>query len=173
MRITALSVLMSIGASAAFAAPPAGFDARVESLRKDIGVPGMAIAIVENDKVALAKGFGVKRLGSPDPVDADTIFMTGSTGKAFTGKIEVAQSKGGLTIDFGSTPRMGGALQHWQYDSFVTRFDDKTIEPAYVTFGLNADGKVERITMKAVSPLADFSYDYQDLLFTPVAQKTN
>jgi hypothetical protein len=29
---------------------------------------------------------------------------------------------------------------------------------------LNA-GKVERVTMKAVSPLADFSYDYQDLLF--------
>jgi hypothetical protein len=37
-----------------------------------------------------------------------------------------------------------------------------------VTFGLDADGKVERVTMKAVSPLADFSYDYQDLLFMPV-----
>jgi CubicO group peptidase (beta-lactamase class C family) len=87
------------------------------------------------------------------------------------GNIEVAQANGGLTIDFKSTPRMGGALEHWQYDSFITRFDDKTIEPAYVTFGLNADGKVERITMKAVSPLADFSYDYQDLSFTPAASK--
>jgi hypothetical protein len=28
---------------------------------------------------------------------------------------------------------------------------------------------VERITMKPVSPIADFSYDYQDLLFTPAA----
>ena len=37
-----------------------------------------------------------------------------------------------------------------------------------MTFGLDAEGKVERITMKPVSPLADFSYDYQDLLFTPV-----
>jgi CubicO group peptidase (beta-lactamase class C family) len=87
------------------------------------------------------------------------------------GNIEVAQSNGSLTIDFKSTPRMGGKLEHWQYDSFVTRFDDKTIEPTYVTFGLNADGKVERITMKAVSPLADFSYDYQDLSFTPVSPK--
>jgi Domain of unknown function (DUF3471) len=87
------------------------------------------------------------------------------------GNIEVGQANGALTIDFKSTPRMGGKLEHWQYDSFVTRFDDKTIEPAYVTFGLNADGKVERITMKAVSPLADFSYDYHDLSFTPVAQK--
>ncbi len=87
------------------------------------------------------------------------------------GNIEIGSTKGKLTIDFKSTPRMSGALEHWQYDSFVTRFDDKTIEPAYVTFAINADGKVERVTMKAVSPLADFSYDYQDLLFTPVEAK--
>ena len=65
---------------------------------------------------------------------------------------------------------MGGELEHWQYDSFVTRFDDRTIEPAYVTFSLDANGKVDRITMKAASPLADFSYDYQDLLFTPAQE---
>ena len=52
---------------------------------------------------------------------------------------------------------------------FIARFDDKGIEPAYVTFGLDAEGKVERITMKAVSPTADFSFDYHDLNFTPVA----
>jgi CubicO group peptidase (beta-lactamase class C family) len=87
------------------------------------------------------------------------------------GNIEVALVKNKLTIDFKSTPRMGGTLAHWQYDSFTTKFDDKTIEPAYVNFGLDADGKVEHITLKPVSPLADFSYDYQDLLFTPVPQK--
>jgi len=87
------------------------------------------------------------------------------------GNIEIALVKNKLRVDFKSTPRMGGTLEHWQYDSFITRFDDKTIEPAYVNFGLDADGKVERITMKAVSPLADFSYDYQDLLFTPAAPK--
>ena len=84
------------------------------------------------------------------------------------GNIEVGVRKGALTIDFKPTPRMAGTLEHWQYDTFVTRLDDKTIEPAYVTFALDAQGKVERITMKPVSPLADFSYDYQDLLFTPV-----
>src|SRR5476649_1225766 len=36
----------------------------------------LAIAIVEHDHVTLAKGFGIKRLGSSDPVDADTIFPT-------------------------------------------------------------------------------------------------
>ena len=83
------------------------------------------------------------------------------------GDIAVTQGADGLRIDFKSTPRMAGRLEHWQYDTFVTRFDDKTLEPAYVTFGLNADGAVERVTMKAVSPIADFSWDYQDLLFTP------
>jgi hypothetical protein len=39
-----------------------------------------------------------------------------------------------------------------------------------VTFSLDADGKVDRVTMKAVSPIADFSYDYHDLLFTPVKE---
>ena len=86
------------------------------------------------------------------------------------GKVDIAQARGTLSIDFKSTPRMAGTLEHWQYDTFITRFDDKTIEPAYVTFGLDADGAVDRITMKPVSPLADFSYDYQDLKFVPAAK---
>ena len=87
------------------------------------------------------------------------------------GNIEITHSPRGLAIDFKSTPRMRGTLDHWQYDTFITRFDDKTIEPAYVTFGLDAEGRIERITMKPVSPLADFSYDYQDLLFQPLKTK--
>ena len=44
----------------------------------------MAVAIVEGGKVTLARGYGVRRLGGTDPVDADTLFASGSTGKAFT-----------------------------------------------------------------------------------------
>ncbi len=40
----------------------------------------------------------------------------------------------GLTVNFTNTPNMGGRLQHWQYDTFIARFDDTDIEPAYVTF---------------------------------------
>jgi CubicO group peptidase (beta-lactamase class C family) len=86
---------------------------------------------------------------------------------AWYGAIAVGSDPNGLTINFTNTPNMGGRLEHWQYDTFVARFDDTGIEPAYVTFGLGAEGKVERITMKPVSPIADFSFDYQDLLFAP------
>lgn len=100
--------------------------------------------------------------------------LAGYSGKyadPWYGNVEIGEANGNLTIDFKSTPRMAGTLEHWQYDTFVTRFDDKTIEPAYVTFNLDADGKIERVTMKAVSPLVDFSWDYQDLLFRPVEVK--
>ncbi|MEO6199187.1 MAG: serine hydrolase [Sphingomicrobium sp.] len=88
------------------------------------------------------------------------------------GNIVVSGTPAGLAIDFASTPRMGGRLDHWQYDTFVTRLDDRAIEPAYVTFALDADGKVSRVTMKPVSPTADFSFDYQDLDFSPVGATT-
>ena len=93
---------------------------------------------------------------------------TGTYRDPWYGDVAVSKGPQGLHIDFKSTPRMAGRLEHWQYDTFVTRFDDKAIEPAYVTFALDADGKVSRVTMKAESPIADFSYDYQDLLLTPV-----
>lgn len=96
-----------------------------------------------------------------------TARYAGTYADPWYGDIAVTQGQDGLRIDFKSTPRMAGKLEHWQYDTFVTRFDDKTLEPAYVTFGLDADGAIERVTMKAVSPIVDFSWDYQDLLFTP------
>jgi hypothetical protein len=66
---------------------------------------------------------------------------------------------------------MSGPLTHYQYDTFRTNPSLNWIEPAYVTFSLDADGKVDRVTMKPVSPAADFSFDYQDLLFTPVSAR--
>ena len=87
---------------------------------------------------------------------------------AWYGPIVVDTRAGALRMDFTQTPNMAGTLRHWQYDTFRVDWDDTSLEPAYATFALDAEGKVARITMKAVSPLADFSYDYQDLLFTPV-----
>ncbi len=85
------------------------------------------------------------------------------------GPIAVSESNGSLTIDFKQTPGMIGPLEHWAYDTFVARWPDPLMEPAFVTFALDADGRPARISMKAFSPVADFSFDYHDLEFTPVA----
>src|SRR5262245_49125039 len=79
-----LAVLLAALPLLAFAAPPKNFDARIAAVMKASEVPGAAVAVVADGKVTLARGYGVKKLGSPDAVDADTLFQIGSTSKAFT-----------------------------------------------------------------------------------------
>jgi CubicO group peptidase (beta-lactamase class C family) len=62
----------------------ADVDKLVTETMKVWQVPGLAVAIVQNDRVVYAKGFGVREMGKPDPVTADTLFEVGSTTKAFT-----------------------------------------------------------------------------------------
>ena len=73
-------------------------------------------------------------------------------------------------LRFSHSPAFVGDLQHWQYDTLIARWRTAHIEDAYVTFTLEPDGSIEQFTMEAVSPLADFSFDYQDLLFKPVTR---
>jgi CubicO group peptidase (beta-lactamase class C family) len=90
---------------------------------------------------------------------------------AWYGPITVRMENSGLVITFDHTPTMIGDLQHWQFDTFKAHWRDRTIEDAFLTFSLNPDGSIDSARMAAVSPLADFSFDYQDLLFKPAAQK--
>lgn len=64
--------------------PLAGLDGAIESAREQWHAPGLAVAIVKDDKVVYLRGFGTKHLGRNDPVDAHTLFTLASTTKAFT-----------------------------------------------------------------------------------------
>ena len=48
-------------------------------------IPGLAIAIVKDGKLVLAKGYGVRELGKDDKVDENTLFIIASNSKLFTG----------------------------------------------------------------------------------------
>jgi CubicO group peptidase (beta-lactamase class C family) len=86
---------------------------------------------------------------------------------AWYGPITIKEESSGLVFSMDHTPKAIADLQHWQYDTFKAHWRDRTIEDAFVTFTLNPDGSIDHFTMAAVSPLADFSFDYQDLWFTP------
>jgi CubicO group peptidase (beta-lactamase class C family) len=89
------------------------------------------------------------------------------------GDVLVEAADGRLAIRFSHSPDLAGTLEHWQYDTFVARWKNRTLDAdAYVTFTLGPDGKVAQVRMKAVSPATDFSYDFHDLLLTPVAPGT-
>jgi len=87
---------------------------------------------------------------------------------AWYGPASIRLENAGLVFTLDHTPKAVADLQIWQYDTFKAHFRDRTIEDAFVTFTLNPVGRVDHFTMVAVSPLADFSFDYQDLYFTPV-----
>jgi CubicO group peptidase (beta-lactamase class C family) len=84
------------------------------------------------------------------------------------GKVVIVNEKGKLVLRMTRTPKMVGDIEHWHYDTFRVVFRDKTIPDAFLTFVLDNEGSIEQMTMVPTSDLADFSFDYQDLLFRPV-----
>lgn len=62
---------------------PPELDAYIEKSRREWNVPGLAIAIVDGEGVVVAKGYGVRKLGAPELVDADTLFDVASLTKSF------------------------------------------------------------------------------------------
>jgi CubicO group peptidase (beta-lactamase class C family) len=62
----------------------ATLDAYAAKAVRDWQVPGLAISVVKDGRVVFAKGYGVRELGRPAPVDTQTLFAVGSTTKAMT-----------------------------------------------------------------------------------------
>lgn len=50
-------------------------------------IPGMAVAVVQGDRVVFARGFGVRDLATQEPVTPETLFAIGSSSKAFTATV--------------------------------------------------------------------------------------
>ena len=85
------------------------------------------------------------------------------------GDVSIKFENGKLMMSFSRSPSLTGELEHFQYDTFVARWQERTLDAdAFVTFALTPEGAVDEIKMKPVSPLTDFSYDFQDLLLKPV-----
>lgn len=66
------------------AARLAELSAFTETAMRELGVPGVAIGIVQDGEVVFADGFGVRELGRPEKPDANTLFMVASNTKALT-----------------------------------------------------------------------------------------
>jgi CubicO group peptidase (beta-lactamase class C family) len=86
-RPFALASLLLVGRASFSGAQnvlPPDLDAYAARALKEFGVPGMAIAVVKDGKVVVARGYGVRELGKAPPVDARTLFGIASNTKAFT-----------------------------------------------------------------------------------------
>ncbi|KOU57930.1 serine hydrolase [Streptomyces virginiae] len=65
----------------------AGLDASVADKMRRTGVPGVAVAVVHDDRVVYLKGFGLRRTGESAKVDPDTVFQLASVSKPVTSTV--------------------------------------------------------------------------------------
>jgi len=56
----------------------------VQDVMQQFSIPGVGLSLIDGGKVVFEEGLGVKTLGKPDPVDADTLFLAASNTKAMT-----------------------------------------------------------------------------------------
>jgi len=93
---------------------------------------------------------------------------------AWYGNVTISDVNDHLEIRFNHTHDLAGKLEHWQYDTFIARWNNRELRAdAFVTFHLNPDGSIDDVKMRAASPETDFSYDFHDLLLKPVRRTEN
>ncbi len=151
-------------------------DKYIEKTRQDWQIPGLAVAIVKDDKVVFAKGYGVRTLGETAKVDENTLFAVASNSKAFTTTLLAMQADAGL---LGWDDPVIDYLPDFQmYDPYVTRTltirDLVTHRGGLPTYGgdhlwighdLSRSEILRRI--RFLEPTAPFrsKYQYQNLMF--------
>ncbi|WP_394192584.1 serine hydrolase [Pseudoalteromonas atlantica] len=154
----------------------------IENSMARFDVPGMAVAVVENDKVVFAKGFGVTHLETGEKVNKNTLFGIASNTKAFTA---AALAK---LVDEDKISWDDKVIDHLPefrlYDSYVTR--EMTIRDLLSHrsgFGLgqgdlmiwpDTDKSVEEILagLKYLKPASSFrsKYAYNNLMFVTAGE---
>lgn len=99
--------------------PLKNIDAYIEKAMSDWQIPGLAIAVVKDDKIVYAKGYGVREIGKNEAINEQTIFPIASATKAFTAAaLGILAGEGKLKID----DKVTKFLPEFQlYDPFVTK----------------------------------------------------
>jgi CubicO group peptidase (beta-lactamase class C family) len=147
--------------------PLRDFDAYVTQAVRDWEVPGLAVAVVKDDTVVFAKGYGVRALGSPEPVGVHTRFANASTTKAFTSMaVAIMVDEGRIHWDDPLTKHLPTFVMP---DPYVTR--DVTIrdalshkvgfgDPSYLWYGVELPWEEISGRLRYVTPASSFRARY-------------
>lgn len=82
------------------------------------------------------------------------------------GEVTISIEGGRMRFRALRSPRLRGEMLWYAGTTFVVRWEDRTLEAdAFATFTLDTEGKAAGMTMRAISPSTDFSFDFQDLDF--------
>ncbi|MBK5213922.1 MAG: serine hydrolase [Flavobacteriaceae bacterium] len=97
----------------------------------------------------------------PNPAD-----YIGTYKDVWFGKVIISEIEGNLHFKAEKSLDLTGTMTFYKGTTYVVRWNDTSLKAdAFVTFSLNTEGKANGFTMSPISPLTDFSYDFQDLEF--------
>ena len=97
------------------------------------------------------------------PIDS---LYTGTYSDKWLGEATIAVKNGKLWFDSKRSPKLTGELIFYKANTFIVKWNDRSMDAdAFVMFNLDENGKASGIKMKPISPMTDFSYDFQDLEF--------
>lgn len=93
--------------------------------------------------------------------------ITGTYNDDWFGEVKIDRNKKGkLRFTTEKSPELIGDMVFYKGTTYVVRWDNATFNAdAFVNFDLNTEGKAKGFSIKAISPLTDFSFDFHDLDF--------
>jgi CubicO group peptidase (beta-lactamase class C family) len=78
-------------------------------------IPGLALAVIKDGKMVIARGYGLANVEHQVPVKPETIFQSGSTGKQFTATaVMMLFEEGKLSLDDKITKYFPDRPEAWQ-----------------------------------------------------------
>ncbi|MEO6904763.1 MAG: serine hydrolase [Ginsengibacter sp.] len=82
------------------------------------------------------------------------------------GDVVISEKNDKPWFDSKNSPRLSGEMIAYKGNTFIVKWNDRSMDAdAFVMFDLDYEGKPDEIKMKPISPLTDFSFDFQDLNF--------
>lgn len=82
------------------------------------------------------------------------------------GKINISMKNGKLFFEALKSPKLQGYMSYFKGNTFVVKWNDRSLDAdAFVNYALDFQGNTSAVAMEAISPLTDFSFDFQDLNF--------
>jgi CubicO group peptidase (beta-lactamase class C family) len=114
----------------------------------------------------------IAKLKASGAIQPDPALYTGTYRDPWFGEIFIENTDGKMTIRAKRSPGLVGELLYYKGTTYVARWYDRSMDAdAFVLFRPGIDGRAAGITMKAISPATDFSFDFHDLDFERIADK--
>lgn len=102
--------------------------------------------------------------------NSDFVKYAGTYRDNWFGDVEITVKKGRMYFASKRSPRLSGEVFRLKDDNFVVKWNVRSFGADSHIFFRSENDKISGFTMKAISPLTDFSYDFHDLDFTRVAE---